>query len=227
MPVVFVAYYDIDIAATHIPGVANRTEDHLSRNNMSQFFLTESTGEPTTNFTTTITHLDHDNPRYGLDISSPHRAVQHYYINGLAPSTHRSYKAGQSRYLAFCRQIQCSAIPTSASTMLLFVAYLAKERLSYATIKVYLAAIRNLHTTARMHHTYQEQLTPYLEQVLQGIKKQQLTHAPTRERPPITVDIMANIWAVFSHSPKDYHCIMMWAACCLAFSAFLDVGSSQ
>ena len=108
--------------------------------------------------------------------------------------------------------------------MLLFVAYLAKERLSYTTIKVYLAAIRNLHTTARMHHTYQEQLTPYLEQVLQGIKKQQLTHAPTRERLPITVDIMANIWAVLSHSPKDYHCIMMWAACYLAFFSFLRCG---
>ena len=128
MPVVFVAYYDIDIAATHIPGVANRTEDHLSRNNMSQFFLTESTGEPTTNFTTTITHLDHDNPRHGLDISSPHRAVQHYYINGLAPSTHRSYKAGQSRYLAFCHQIQCSAIPTSASTMLLRICCISGKR---------------------------------------------------------------------------------------------------
>ena len=35
----FVAYYDIGIAATHIPGVANCTADHLSRNNMSQFFL--------------------------------------------------------------------------------------------------------------------------------------------------------------------------------------------
>ena len=35
----FVAYYDIDIAAMHIPGVANCTTDHLSRNNMSQFFL--------------------------------------------------------------------------------------------------------------------------------------------------------------------------------------------
>ena len=39
MPVVFVAYYDIDIAATHIPGVANRAEAHLSRNNMLQFSL--------------------------------------------------------------------------------------------------------------------------------------------------------------------------------------------
>ena len=55
--------------------------------------------------------------------------------------------------------------------MLLFVTYLAREGLSYTTIKVYQAAICNLHTTARMHNTYQAQLTPYLEQVLQGIKK--------------------------------------------------------
>ena len=114
-------------------------------------------------------------------MNSLHRAVQHYYINGLIPSTHRSYKAGQSRYLAFCRQILCSAVSTSESTMLLFVAYLANERLFYTTIKVHLAAIRNLHTTTGMHQIYQEQLTPYLEQVLQGIKKQQSTQVSTRD----------------------------------------------
>ena len=58
--------------------------------------------------------------------------------------------------------------------MFLFVTYLAREGLSYTTIKVYLAAICNLHTTARMHNMYQAQLTPYLEQVIQGIKKHQL-----------------------------------------------------
>ena len=53
-----------------------------------------------------------------------------------------------------------------------------------------------------MHHIYQEQLTPYLEQVLQGIKKQQSTQAPTRDLLLIIVDIMTNIWAVLSQSPK-------------------------
>ena len=159
-----------------------------------------------------------------MHINSLYRAVQHYYINCLAPSTHRSYKAGQSRYLIFCHKIQRSTIPTSESTKLLFVTYLAREGLSYTTIKVYQAAICNLHTIARMHNMYQAQLTPYLEQVLQGIKKHQL---PTRHRHPITVDIMANIWTVLSHSPKDHHYNMMWAACWLAFLDFFDVENLQ
>ena len=34
----FVAYYDIDITVTHIPGITNISADHLSRNNLSLFF---------------------------------------------------------------------------------------------------------------------------------------------------------------------------------------------
>ena len=123
-------YYDIDIAATHniTPGVANCTADHLSRNNMSQFFLLNpQVNQKPTSLPQLLIKIMTTPGMDCMDISSLHRAVQHYYINGLAPSTHRSYKAGQSQYLAFCRQIQCSAIPTSESTMLLFVAYLAKD----------------------------------------------------------------------------------------------------
>ena len=34
----FTAYYDIELIAAHIPGVANATADHLSRNNLLLFF---------------------------------------------------------------------------------------------------------------------------------------------------------------------------------------------
>ena len=34
----FVAYFDMDIRCKHIPGVTNTTADHLSRNNLHQFF---------------------------------------------------------------------------------------------------------------------------------------------------------------------------------------------
>ena len=34
----FSAYYDIELIAAHIPGVANATADHLSRNNLLLFF---------------------------------------------------------------------------------------------------------------------------------------------------------------------------------------------
>ena len=89
----------------------------------------------------------------------------------LAPSTHKVYCAGQQRYLSFCHQAQLVAVPTTESNLLLFLAFLAKEGLAYTTIKVYIATIRNLHTTAGLHNIYSQQLTPYLEQVLTGIKK--------------------------------------------------------
>ena len=34
----FTAYYDIELIAAHIPGVANAMADHLSRNNLLLFF---------------------------------------------------------------------------------------------------------------------------------------------------------------------------------------------
>ena len=112
-------------------------------------------------------------------------------------------------------------MPTTESTLLLFVAFLAKDGLAYTTIKVYIAAIRNLHTSSGLHNTYSQQLTPYLEQVLQGIKKEQLQSRPPRIRLPITTEIMSRIHKVLSKSPNNHHNIMMWAACCTAFFGFL------
>ena len=34
----FVAYFDVSIMATHVPGAHNNTADHLSRNNMTEFW---------------------------------------------------------------------------------------------------------------------------------------------------------------------------------------------
>lgn len=44
---------------------------------------------------------------------------------------------------------------------------------------------------------------------------------PPTIRRPITVHIMARIKSVLLKNPHNYHNIMMWAACCLAFFAFL------
>ena len=45
-----------------------------------------------------------------------------------------------------------------------------------------------MHITSGHHHIYSQQLTPYLEQVLQGIKKDQLKSSPQRQRLPITAE---------------------------------------
>ena len=93
--------------------------------------------------------------------------------------------------------------------------------LSHATIKVYLSGVRSLHVTHGHHSVFNHQLTPRLQQVLKGIRKQQAIGSQPRIRRPITIQIMARIKSVLLKDPHKYHNIMMWAACCLAFFGFL------
>ena len=159
-----------------------------------------------------------------MDITSIQAAVQYYFENGLAPATQRCYSAGQQRYIQFCTQANLTQIPTSESTLSLFVAYLARTGLAHSTIKVYLSSIGNLHLSCSQHHVYRRALTPRLEQILQGIKREQASTRPVRIRLPVTVDIMHSIYSVLSKTPNQYQEIMLWAACCTAFFGFLRVG---
>ena len=54
--------------------------------------------------------------------------------------------------------------------------------LAYTSIKVYFSAIGNWHLSWNQHTSYQDALTPHLEQVLRGIKKEQATTHPERIR---------------------------------------------
>ena len=100
--------------------------------------------------------------------------------------------------------------------MLLFVAHLAQQGLTHATIKVYLSAVRNLHVTAGLHKEFAVQLTPKLELVMKGIKKEKALISP-RTRLPITIDIMSKLKITLGVRSKDHDNIMLWAACALAF----------
>ena len=95
--------------------------------------------------------------------------------------------------------------------------------LSYATIKVYLSAIRHMHVTVGQHSSFNLQLTPHLQQVLKGIQKTQAATQPPRTRLPITHFVMQKIKCLLLKRPQPYDNIMIWAACCLAFFGFLQV----
>jgi len=114
-----------------------------------------------------------------------------------------------------------SAVPTSENTLMLFTSHLAKEGLSHQSIKVYLSAVRNLHVTAGQHDAYSKALTPRLELVLKGIKKESSKYHPPYVRLPVTLDIMQSIRRVLGAAPEAHDNILMWAACCLAFFGFL------
>ena len=135
-------------------------------------------------------------------ITNIHTAVT-FSTKGLAGSTQRSYQAGQKRYLAFCSEVHRPALPTSEATLSMFVSYLAHEGLAHSTIKVDLSAIRNLHVSAGLHEEFSNQLTPRLELVLRGIKKDKAESAPEQVRLPITIEIMHKIKRVLQCRPQD------------------------
>ena len=107
---------------------------------------------------------------------------------------------------------------------MLFSTHLAAMNISYATIKVYLAAVRYLHVSVKLHDHFSLQLTPRLQQALRGIKKCQAVSHPARIRLPITLKIMGKIKEVLLREPQSFTNIMLWAACCIAFFGFMRVG---
>ena len=147
--------------------------------------------------------------------------VQLYYQRGLTQSTQKTYQAGHKRYFSFCSMAARVTLPTSEETLLLFASYLAKQGLAHTTIKVYLSAVRNLHVSAGLHKQFAQQLTPHLEMVLRGIKREYLKSAQQQVRLPITRSIMDKIRLVLQKRADSHNNKLMWAACCTAFFGFL------
>ena len=63
---------------------------------------------------------------------------------------------------------------------LLFIASLAQSNLAHTTIKAYLSSIQSLHIQSELLHMFSTQLTPHVEMVLGGIKKEQSERQSSR-----------------------------------------------
>ena len=103
----------------------------------------------------------------------------------------------------------------------MFISRLAEEGLAHQSIKVYLSAVRNLHVASGLHEEFSKQLTPKLEMVLRGIKKETAKSKSPRIRLPITIEVMEKIKEVLQRNPTSEDSILHWAACGLAFFGFL------
>ena len=140
---------------------------------------------------------------------------------GIAPSTKKVYNTAQTLFLKFCSRLNLTAMPASESTLILFVTELAQTR-AHATLKSYLSGVRFLHIT----HGFPNPLANLLrlDLVLKGIKRIK-PRPPSQIRLPITPAILRRIRAGLTQIQlSDTEEKMMWAACTLAFFAFLRCG---
>ena len=105
-------------------------------------------------------------------------AAQAYFNLGISTATRKAYTAGLRKYTAFCSEMNRPPMPVCEDTLVLFVTYLAQQNLSYATIQVYLSAVRYSWITTTKSATEQ---TPRLNYVLKGIRKECTVNHPPRE----------------------------------------------
>ena len=144
--------------------------------------------------------------------------------SSLAPSTRRSYRSGQRRFVEFCSSFSLlhpsgSPYPASDAILELFASFLSSS-VSHQTIKCYLAAVRSLHIEQGLGDPLANTLR--LERVLRGIKRSQASRGPPRPpRLPVTKDTMLIIRSMLDLSIPDS--CMLWAAACTAWFGFLRV----
>ena len=75
--------------------------------------------------------------------------MQTYAKWGLAWTTNRTYGSGEKRFIQFCLSNRLMSqegdiLPASEGTLIYFASYLART-VKHSTIKLHLAAVRNLH----------------------------------------------------------------------------------
>jgi len=149
--------------------------------------------------------------------------AQKFLQSGLTKSTKATYRAGYRNYLKFCRTAGRQPVPTSECTLSLFSTYLATHNISITTIKVYLSAVRYIHLCRGLHNHFKRQFTPRLNLILRGIRKRQACTRPTRQRLPVTIQILCKLKKLLIKRNPSYDAITLWAMCCTAFFGFLRV----
>ena len=78
------------------------------------------------------------------------RLLHEYQSLGVAPLIYCTYRAGVRSYQQFCNQFNIQQFPATSLTLRYFCTSIA-QRVSYKTIKVYLAGIRLEHLERGLH----------------------------------------------------------------------------
>ena len=144
------------------------------------------------------------------------------YANwALSANTNQTYSSGEKRFLQLCLMNRLTTpggaiLPASEGTLVYFASYLART-VCHSTMKMCLAAVRNLHIISG----YEDPLRGHLllRKILRGILRYQ--GSPRIRRQAVTPWVLLAIRPILDKwlGPRDFSII--WAAFTLAFFAFL------
>ena len=102
-----------------------------------------------------------------------------------------------------------------------FVAFLYTERLTGATVKNYLSAVRHAQIALGLGDPDMSKM-PQLEYVVKGLKRN--TSTIKRTRLPITPDILRRLKGIWQSWQNQRDASMLWAAVTMCFCGFLRSG---
>ena len=133
-----------ELVARYVLGIDNDLADDLSRNWLASFLskVPQACQEPTPIPPQLFQVLLDPS----LDWTSPAQldaVVQFCCGKGLADSTQKTYRVALNRYSQFCTIYGVNPFPVSESILCYFVASLARQGLTPATIRTYLAEVRH------------------------------------------------------------------------------------
>ena len=137
----------------------------------------------------------------------------------LAPSTKKTYGSGMRQFFTFCSQMYVNPqLPNSEDILINFSIAMARS-VQYITIKNYLSAVKNYHSS----HGYDHHLSNFLRLrlILRGFKRSQGHQSKVRR--PITLQLL-NLFYHQRRRTDNRDSLMLWAAMTLAFFGFLRIG---
>lgn len=141
--------------------------------------------------------------------------------SGIAPSTAACYRSATNRYYAFCNTYHLPSFPLTEQTLCRFVTFLTLAGISAQSVRSYLSALRYAQISGGGPDPAYSALSQ-LHYVLRGVRRTLPTAVRPRRLPitPLILRLLYNKWS----SQQSYDNVCLWAACCLAFFAFLRSG---
>ena len=146
--------------------------------------------------------------------------MRHFLQHSLALSTRASYNSATCSFTHFALTYNRlhsdgSLLPASEETLMLFATYLSYS-IKPQSIKVYLAAVRNMHIEHGLPNPIA--VATQLRRLLRGIKR--LHGCTTDSRLPITPTLLRSFRLFLNFTYTDH--LTLWAAMLVAFFGFLS-----